>query len=284
VVYAEGTIVDGKGDVGSVGGDKYGKIIRKLRQDDKVKAIVLRVNSGGGSVLASDIMWRELELAKAAGKPYVASMGDVAASGGYYIACNADTIYAEPNTITGSIGVFAMIPSMEDMLKEKVGVTFDTVKTGPFAHGLTPFFDISPAEGKILQSSVEEIYELFLKRVGDGRNMTRDEVHAIAQGRVWTGEKALDLKLVDAMGGLDDALATAANLAGLTKYRVAEYPKIKDPIERIIADLQNKDQASFTQGAVKAELRKVFPYFDYVQEVLQAKGVQARLPFVIEPM
>lgn len=284
VVYMEGTIVDGQGEVGSVGGDKYAKIIRKLRQDDKVKAIVVRVNSGGGSGLASDIMWRELELAKAAGKPYVASMGDVAASGGYYVACNADTIYAEPNTITGSIGVFAMIPSLEDMLKEKVGVTFDTVKTGPYAHGLTPLFDISPGEGKILQAGVEEFYEIFLKRVADGRSMTRDQAHEIAQGRVWTGEKALEIKLVDAMGGLDDALATAANLAGLTKYRVAEYPKIKDQFERILDELQNKDQASFTQSAVQAELKKVFPYFDYVQEVIQAKGVQARLPFVIEPI
>jgi len=284
VVYMEGTIVDGQGEVGSVGGDKYAKIIRKLRQDDKVKAIVVRVNSGGGSGLASDIMWRELELAKAAGKPYVASMGDVAASGGYYVACNADTIYAEPNTITGSIGVFAMIPSLEDMLKDKVGVTFDTVKTGPYAHGLTPFFDISPAEGKILQSGVEEFYEIFLKRVSDGRGMTRDQAHEIAQGRVWTGEKAMDIKLVDAMGGLDDALATAANLAGLTQYRVAEYPKIKDQFERILDELQNKDQASFTQRAVQSELTKVFPYFSYVQEVVQMKGVQARLPFVIEPI
>ncbi len=284
VVYMEGTIVDGEGDVGSVGGDKYAKIIRKLRQDDKVKAIVVRVNSGGGSGLASDIMWRELELAKAAGKPYVASMGDVAASGGYYVACNADTIYAEPNTITGSIGVFGMIPSMEDMLKNKVGVTFDTVKTGPFSHGLTPVFDISPAEGKIIQAGVEEFYEIFLKRVADGRDMSRDEVHAIAQGRVWTGEKALEIRLVDAMGGLDDALTTAANLAGLSQYRVAEYPKIKDQFERILDELQNKDQASITQRAVQSELKKVFPYFDYVQEVVQMKGVQARLPFVLEPM
>jgi len=264
VVYMEGTIVDGQGEVGSVGGDKYAKIIRKLRQDDKVKAIVVRVNSGGGSGLASDIMWRELELAKAAGKPYVASMGDVAASGGYYVACNADTIYAEPNTITGSIGVFAMIPSLEDMLKDKVGVTFDTVKTGPYAHGLTPFFDISPAEGKILQSGVEEFYEIFLKRVSDGRGMTRDQAHEIAQGRVWTGEKAMDIKLVDAMGGLDDALATAANLAGLTQYRVAEYPKIKDQFERILDELQNKDQASFTQRAVQSELTKVFPWMTHI--------------------
>ena len=282
VVYAEGNIVDGKGEVASVGGDKYAKIFRDLRNDDKVKAIVVRINSGGGSGLASDIMWRELEMAKAAGKPVVASMGDVAASGGYYIACNADTIYAQPNTITGSIGVFGMIPSMEDMLKDKVGITFDTVKTGPFAHGLSPFFDISPQEGKIIQSGVEEFYEIFLKRVSDGREMTRDEVHKVAQGRVWTGEKALELGLVDAMGGLDEALATAANLAGLTKYRITEYPKIKDPIERIIADFTDKDQASFTQRAVQAELKKVFPYFDYIQDVLQVKGVQARMITPVE--
>lgn len=282
VVYAEGTIVDGEGETGSVGGDKYAKVIREVRNNDKVKAIVIRVNSGGGSGLASDLMWREIEMAKAAGKPVVASMGDVAASGGYYIACNADTIYAQPNTITGSIGVFAMIPSMEDMLKNKVGVTFDTVKTGPFSHGLTTVFDISPQEGKILQSGVEEFYEIFLKRVSDGRDMSRDEVHAVAQGRVWTGEKAMEIGLVDAMGGLDEALATAANLAGLSKYRISEYPKIKDPIEQIIADFTDKDKASVTQRAVQAELKKVFPYFDYVQEVLQTRGVQARMIMPVE--
>lgn len=283
VVYAEGSIVDGKGENGSVGGDKYAKVIRKLRQDDKVKAIVVRINSGGGSGLASDLMWRELELAKKAGKPVIASMGDVAASGGYYIACNADKIFAEPNTITGSIGVFATIPSMQDMLKDHVGITFDTVKTGPFAHGLTTVFDVSPEEGKILQSSIEEFYEIFLKRVGEGRDMTRDQVHKVAQGRVWTGKKAMELGLVDEMGGLDEALATAAEMAGLTKYRKVDYPKIKEPIEQLLEDFTKKKSVKLnSKTMVREELKSIFPYLDFVQEVVEMKGVQARLPYPVE--
>lgn len=283
VVFAEGTIVDGKGEVGNIGGDEYAKVIRKLRQDDNIKAIVLRINSGGGSGLASDLIWREVELAKQAGKPVIASMGDVAASGGYYIACNTDKIYAEPNTITGSIGVFATIPSVEDMLKDKVGITFDTVKTGPFSHGLGVIFDVSPEEGKILQASVEEFYEIFLKRVADGRDMTRDQVHEVAQGRVWTGEKALALGLVDEMGGLDEALATAAEMAGLAKYRQVKYPKIKEPLEQLLEGFSDADQAKVAaQRAVADNLNTIFPYFDFVKDVARVKGVQARLPYPVE--
>ena len=282
VVYAEGSIVDGKGETGNIGGDKYVKILRKIRKDDKIKAVVLRINSGGGSALASDLMWREIELIKTAGKPVIASMGDVAASGGYYIACNADTILAEPNTITGSIGVFSMIPSMEEMLNEKVGITIDTVKTGEFSIGINPFMDISEKEGKILQESTEEFYEIFLKRVADGRGMTRDEAHAVAQGRVWPGKKAQELGLVDAMGGMEEALAAAADKAGLEKYRVTEYPVTKDPIQQLIEDVMgNKNAKIKSQAIAREQLGELYPYYQYLKEMKEMKGVQARIPFIV---
>ncbi len=282
VVYAEGGIVDGDGEAGSIGGDKYVKILRKIRKDDKIKAVVMRINSGGGSALASDLMWRELELIKAAGKPVIASMGDVAASGGYYIACNADSVFAEPNTITGSIGVFSMIPSMEKMLNEKVGINIDTVKTGEFAIGINPFMDISEREGKILQESTEEFYEIFLKRVADGRGFTRDEAHQVAQGRVWPGLKAIDLKLVDAMGGLEEALAAAADRAGVEKYRVSEYPVSKDPIDQLVEQFMGKKETKFNgQAVVQDQLGDLFPYFKYLKEIKEMKGVQARIPFIL---
>ena len=279
VVFAEGSVVDGVGEEGNIGGDKYAKIIRKLRNNDKIKAIVVRVNSGGGSGLASDIMWRELQLAKEQGIPIVASMGDLAASGGYYIACNADSIFAEPNTITGSIGVFGMIPSLQNMLKDKVGVTFDSVKTGPYAIGLNPFFDINDKEGKIIQNGVEEFYEIFLKRVADGRSMSREEVHEVAQGRVWTGAKAKELGLVDKLGGLDEAIASAASLAGLEKYRISEYPVVKEPIEKLVDQFTGKKKTSYV---IQNELGDLYPYYEHIKCLKEMKGVQARLPFIIE--
>ncbi|MEM1323121.1 MAG: signal peptide peptidase SppA [Bacteroidota bacterium] len=281
VVYAEGNIVDGDGDLGSVGGDKYASILRKIRRDDNIKAIVMRINSPGGSALASDIMWRELSLAKEAGKPVIASMGDLAASGGYYLACVADSIYAEPSTITGSIGVFGMIPSLQKMMDEKLGVTMDTVKTGKFSVGLNTFLDIDPEEGKIIQSGVEDFYEIFLKRVADGRKMSRDDVHKVAQGRVWTGEKAKQIGLVDHYGGLDEAVATAARMAGLTKYRTKEYPRIKEPIEQLIEELTNTgtDRA---QTLIREELGELYPFYHQLRDLQDMKGIQAKLPFMLE--
>jgi protease IV len=279
VVFAEGTIDMGEGTPGSIGGDKYVKIFRKIRENDKIKAVVLRINSGGGSALASDMMWREIKLLQEAGKPVIASMGDVAASGGYYIACPADSVFAELNTITGSIGVFSMIPSIEDMLSEKVGVTFDTITTGKFAVGITPLKNISPEEGIILQESTDEIYETFLARVSDGRKMSRDAVHAVAQGRVWTGAKAKEIGLVDDIGDLDRAIAAAANLAGLEKYRTTEYPVAKDPIQQMIEQFTGQKTA---RAVVEAELNDAIPYYNYLKEINQMKGVQARLPFVFD--
>ncbi len=286
VVFAEGSIVDGEGENGNIGGKKYAKIIRKIRKDEKVKAIVMRVNSGGGSAFASEEIWRELELAKAQGLPVIASMGDVAASGGYYISCNADTILAEPNTITGSIGVFGMIPSAQGMLKEKLGVQFDTVKTAKYAVGISPFMNIGEGEGEIIQESVNEIYKIFLDRVSEGRGMTPEEVNVVAQGRVWTGEAAMKRGLVDAMGGLDDAIEIAANNAGLDKYRVAQYPAIKDPMQAFVDKLTGKKEAS-AAAKIKDELIRSelgdngYEIYQMMKEVKNTKGVQARMPFEI---
>ncbi|HHS95243.1 MAG TPA: signal peptide peptidase SppA, partial [Phaeodactylibacter sp.] len=265
---------------GQIGGDKYASIIRKIRQEDKYKAIVLRINSGGGSILASEIIWREVQLCKEKGIPLIASMGDVAASGGYYIACPADTILAQPNTITGSIGVFGMIPSLQKMFDEKMGIQFDSVKTGPFAHGISVSFEIGEEEGKIIQKSVDDFYDLFLTRVAEGRDMTKGAVHDVAQGRVWTGTKASQIGLVDVLGDLDDAIAIAAHKAGLTDYRIAEFPKTKEPFQQILDDILGKDD--HVKARLEKELENHFPQYKYIKYLKELKGAQARIPFVLE--
>ena len=285
VVYAEGSIVDGQGENGQIGGDKYAEIIREIRKDEKVKAIVLRINSGGGSGFASEKIWRELMLAKEQGLPIIVSMGDMAASGGYYIAAPADKILVEKNTITGSIGVFGVIPSMADFLKNEIGITVDTVKTGRFSTGITPFYDVNEAEGKIIQESVEEFYDLFLRRVAEGRNMKKEAVHKVAQGRVWTGEKALELGLVDEIGDLEQAMILAAEEAGLSKFRVVEYPNIKDPFKQIIDDLTGKDDKKVKQASralIEEELGELYPYYEQMKEIRSMKGIQARMPYTID--
>lgn len=282
VVYAEGEIVMGKGEAGNIGGEKYSRIIRKVRQDDKVKAIVLRVNSGGGSGVASDMIWRELELAKADGIPVMVSMGDVAASGGYYIACNADSIFVEPNTITGSIGVFGVIPSMQKMLKEKAGIAFDTVKTGAYATAYTPFFDASPKEDQVIQTMVESFYDTFLDRVSAGRGMSRDEAHKVAQGRVWTGEKAKEIGLVDAFGDLDAAIAAAASKADLDNYRIKEYPATKNPMEQFVDKFIKQDQNQAATYVLQTQLGEFYPYYQHLMAIKNMQGVQARMPFMLD--
>ena len=287
VIYAEGTIVDGEGKLGSVGGDKYARLIRKARQDDKVKAIVIRVNSGGGSGMASENIWREIELAKADGKIVVTSMGDVAASGGYYIACNSDAILAQPNTITGSIGVFAMIPSWQDGMREHLGITFDTVKTTKFSTSITPFFDMSDEEGNRIQKYIDEFYDHFLMRVGEGRGMEKQAVHEIAQGRVWTGTKALEIGLIDQLGNLDDAIAVAVEKAGITDYRLKEYPEVKEPIQQLIENLTGKSGKeplahSSTEKLLQAEFGEMYPHVKALREMMETKGVQARMPYLIK--
>jgi len=280
VVYAEGSIETGDGKPGAIRDEQYVKWLEKIRKDDKIKAVVLRVNSGGGSALASEKIWREFKLLKEEGKPVVVSMGDYAASGGYYISCMADSIFAEPNTLTGSIGVFSMLPNAEKLFEDKLGITFDTVKTGEYSTSLTPFYAWTDSERQIMQQDVDEIYETFLQRVADGRKMTRDQVHQIAQGRVWTGQKAVELGLVDRIGGLDTALASAASLAGLEKYRPREYPVVKDPLQQLMETFMDKEDDAGVRMLRREIGSEYAPLYDYIRELKSAEGVQARLPFI----
>ncbi|HLO79718.1 MAG TPA: signal peptide peptidase SppA [Chitinophagaceae bacterium] len=277
IVYADGEIIDGKGDEGQIGSDTYKNLIRKLRYNDNVKAIVLRVNSPGGSSLASEIIWRELMLAQKEGKPVVVSMGDVAASGGYYISCIADSIFAQPNTITGSIGVFAMIPNMESFFKNKLGVTFDRVKTGDYADALTISKPLNTQERKIIQNQVDMIYADFKQRVADGRDLDTAYVDSIAQGRVWTGARATKIGLVDRLGGIDDAIRSAANLAKLKEYNISEYPEPKSPFDEIFGSYMSNAQSRM----LKMELGE--ENVQLLQQVKKIKDnfgkIQARLPF-----
>jgi protease-4 len=284
LVYAEGVVLDGKGSNGTIGDRKYIKDINKLAKDDRVKAIVLRVNSPGGSALASENIWNALQGAKAEGKPIIVSMGDYAASGGYYIACPGDSILAEPNTITGSIGVFRTIPATEGALKKHLGIDYDSVKTGPFAVPLNVTFELTEAEKQKMQANTEAAYQTFLNRVAEGRGMKVEEVHKVAQGRVWTGEDALEIGLVDKLGDLDDAMATAAGMAGLDDYRTVVYPKIKDPIQQLIEDImQQQTLERKISKAFQAKYPELAPHYETMMDLYQAKGVQARtlieLPF-----
>ncbi len=280
LVYAEGNIVDGFGEPGSIGDAKYAKVIREIREDDKVKAIVLRVNSGGGSAMASENIWRELTLAREQGIPVVTSMGDFAASGGYYIAAATDSIIAEPNTITGSIGVIAIGPNFSRLLDDRMGINFDTVGTGRYTNAFTPVLPMSEDDKAIYQAGVMEIYEVFLKRVAEGRNMTRDAVHEIAQGRVWTGDKAVQLGLVDGLGDLDDAIALASRMAGLDEddYRISEYPRVRPPLEQLIAELtgttEEGDDINLSNYVRRAALGEELEQLERVRTQLTAKGPQ----------
>ncbi len=281
VVYAEGGINTGTGNAGTIGDEKYMKLLRKIRKDDKIKAVVLRVNSGGGSALASDNIWREMTRIKEKGKPVVVSMGDVAASGGYYIACMADKIYAEEGTITGSIGVVGAIPSAQELMNDKIGITLDTVRTGKYSAGISLGRDISEDERAVIQEGVSRVYQTFKQRVADGRGMNVEQVEQIAQGRVYTGSRALELGLVDEIGGLGDALETAAELAELEEYRTKEYPFIKEPIQELMDQLTGKKDAQI-EGLLQKELHDFYPYYQEIKNIKDFKGIQARMPFVIK--
>lgn len=286
VVYAEGDIGYATNDKevnGQIDGHRYAKIIRKLREDDNVKAIVLRVNSGGGSSLSSDLIWRELDLARKQGKVVVSSFGDYAASGGYYISCASDMIYAEPMTLTGSIGVFSMIPSLQKTFKNKMGISFDSVKTAAHAGGTNVFFDVDNYEAKILQMQTDSIYETFLNRVGTCRKMTRDQVHAIAQGRIWLGTKGKEIGLVDEIGGLNDAIAAAAKKAGISDYKTSDYPKLKSSVERLIEGLTGEKAVpdGIKASAIQSELGEYGEVYTYFKKMSTWKTPQMRLPYMI---
>lgn len=277
VIYAQGDIIDGKGDRNMIGSVTYRELIRKARLDNNIKAIVVRINSGGGSALASENIWRELTLARKGGKPVVVSFGDVAASGAYYLSCNADSIFAQTNTITGSIGVFTMLPNLEKFFNDKLGVTFDGVKTASHADMMTATKPLTPAERAYLQNSVDSTYLTFKQRVAEGRRKEVSYIDSIGQGRVWSGARALELGLVDRLGGLDDAIACAARMAKTSDYRLREYPEPHNFLELLFGDYE-KDA---TQSAIQKELGPDgMKTFQTMKRVKLMMGVtQARIPF-----
>jgi len=275
VVYADGEIVNGKGERQQIGSDKFSELIRKLREDDKVKVVVLRINSPGGSALASDVIWRELQLLKAK-KPLIVSMAEVAASGGYYIATPADTIVAHPYTLTGSIGVFGLLPNMQKLLNEKLGVNYDYVNTGEFSDFGRIDRPLTESEQIVIQNMVERIYDKFLTRVSVGRSIPKNMVDSIGQGRVWTGQQAKDLRLVDVLGGMEKAISIAKWKAHLTNFRIVEYPQPKSQFEEIMAAFTGKDQA---RAALEAELGEIYTLHKTIQSMSHSSGIQARMPF-----
>lgn len=276
VIYATGNIIDGKGGEDNIGSENYIDLLRKARLDKSIKAIVVRINSGGGSALASENIWREMLLAKKA-KPLIVSFGDVAASGGYYIAAPADSIFASRNTITGSIGVFGVVPDMSTFFKNKLGVTFDGIKTGPLANAGSVDHPMTEQEKKLVQASIEKIYADFKQRVAEGRKKDTAYVETIAQGRVWTGLKAKEVGLVDAYGGLKTAIAAAAKKAKLDSYEIKEYPKAGSLIERVLG----MDKTEIAGSKMKKELGE--EYYNVYKQLMQVKsltqGAQAKLPF-----
>jgi protease-4 len=277
IVYASGEINDGDGDDNSIGSETISEALRKVRLDSKVKAVVFRVNSPGGSSLASDVIWREVMLTKKV-KPIIVSMGDYAASGGYYISCAADTIFAEPNTITGSIGIFAILPNMQKLFNDKLGITFDGVKTGKYADLGDISRPLNPDEREILQNQVNRGYDEFTQAVADGRHKTQAYINSIGQGRVWTGEQAIKIGLVDHLGNINDAIACAAKKAKLKNYKLVPYPEQKSIFDKFGSNIS----AQVRMNAVKSELGENYKYYEQIQGLTQMmRTPQARLPYDI---
>jgi len=275
VIYADGDVVMGKGQNEAIASDDYRALIQKIRNDKSIDAVVLRVNSPGGSALASDIIWREIDLLKKE-KPVVVSMGDVAASGGYYIACGADSIFADANTITGSIGVFSVIPNAEKFLKNKVGITFDRVKTGQYADAPSATRALTVTEQRFLQAGVDSVYHTFKSRVAAGRQKSVDYIDSIAQGRVWTGADAINVGLVDKIGTLNDALASAAKMAKLKGYTIKKYPESKSFIEEFFEGYKNEVKTKAIQQELGLEQWQVLQQIKSMKQLMGQP--QARLP------
>lgn len=277
IIYATGAINSGEGNEKSIGSTTTSAAIKQAREDKRVKAIVLRVNSPGGSALASDVIWRETILAKAE-KPLVVSMGDYAASGGYYIACAADSIVANPTTLTGSIGVFGLIPNLSKFYKNKLGISIDTVNTGKYADmGVNR--PLSNFEKNKIQNSIKNIYTTFITHVGEGRGMSTTAVDEIGQGRVWTGYDAKEIGLIDTYGGVEKAIDIAAYLAKIEDYRVISLPKKKDPFTELALKLGNSSSFSdilFTKLGLKTELTQP------IESLLKGDKIQARIPFFMK--
>jgi protease-4 len=280
VIYAQGEIGYGKGNDNYIGQDIMFKSLKKAREDDRVKAIVLRINSPGGMAITSDIIWREIQVTKQV-KPVIVSMGDLAASGGYYMAVAGDKIFAEPTTITGSIGVFATLPNVS-ALAEDWGINAEQVNTNKNATAYSVFEPASDDFKSYMKLGIEEFYQTFLQKVADGRGMTVSQVDAVAQGRVWTGKQAKDKGLVDEVGGLDDAIAFAANSTGISSYRIVNYPVYETSIEELLKGMSGFGFVEGKQEILKEELgEELYKVMQQLKAVGTKKGVQARLPFEI---
>ncbi len=277
VIYASGTIVMGRGNENNIGGNYYADIIRKERLDTTVKAIVLRVNSPGGSAIASDIMWRELELTSKV-KPVVVSMGNYAASGGYFISAPGTKIFASPVTVSGSIGVFGMLPDVSKLLNQKLGITTETVNTNMNSDFPSIYKPMTNYEKEIMQASIEQTYGDFVSKVAEGRKMTKAGVDSIGQGRVWSGIRAQKNGLVDELGGMEVSIKAAADLAGIESYSLKELPVLEDPYTRVLNQLSGEIKMNF----LKKELGESIRYYKMIQEINDLKGIQARLPYFVE--
>ncbi|MBB5637419.1 protease-4 [Pedobacter cryoconitis] len=277
IIYANGDITGGEGSDESIGSERISRAIRKARQDDKIKAIVLRVNSGGGSALASDVIWREIILSKKV-KPVIASFGDVAASGGYYIACAADSIFVQPNTITGSIGVFGIIPNLQNLLTNKIGITFDGVKTGQYADIMSTNRPLTSGERLIIQTDVNHVYDTFITRVAEGRKKSKAYIDSIGGGHVWVGTDAVKNGLADKLGSFNDAIVAAGKKAKLNDYRIVEYPEKMDPLKSFLSDAGDNVKMYYA----KQEFGDNFMLYQQLKKVVINSGVQARMPFEIK--
>ncbi len=275
VIYASGDIGMPLGGSGIIG-EELGREIRKVRLDSSYKAIVLRVNSPGGSVFDSEVIWREVKLA-AEEKTLVVSFGDVAASGGYYISCPADKIVAQPNTITGSIGIFGIIPNFGELLKDKIGITTDVVKTNKNSDLLSLTRPMTEYERELMQQNIEEGYDIFISHVAEGRGMTKEQVDEIGQGRVWSGENAIENGLIDQFGGIQDAINLAAEIEGLDGYRTVSLPDLPEPFEELFKTGPNRIKAKILQNELGENIR----FYEFFKKATQMKGIYARLPYDI---
>ena len=274
VIYANGEINGGEGSDNQIGSERISRAIRKARLDDDIKAVVLRVNSPGGSALASDVIWREIVLTKKE-KPVIASFGDVAASGGYYIGCAADSIFVQPNTITGSIGVFGIIPNFQNLMTNKLGITFDGVKTGKYADIMATNRPMTAGEKFIIQNELNRIYSGFVSRVADGRKKSKAYIDSIGGGHVWIGTDAVQIGLADRIGSFNDAIKAAAKKAKLKKYKIVEYPDVIDPWKSLMEEGTDKVKTYYT----KQELGDNYMLYQQMKKVIASSGIQARMPF-----
>lgn len=277
IIYASGQIIDGEGDETTIGSTTLSEALRQARTDKKVKAIVMRVNSPGGSAVASEVIRREVELA-AKEKPFIVSMGNYAASGGYWISSSSDYIFADPTTLTGSIGVFGTVPNLEGFMTDKIGLSFDVVKTNENSDFGSIVKPMTPYQLKMMQKHVTNTYDDFITLVSTERNLSKTFVDSIAQGRVWSGADAIEIGLVDELGGIEKAIAYAAEKANIQTYSIKEYPKQEDIFESLI---KTETQEYYTKSIIKNNLGETYQYFEAIERLNKIEGVQALMPFYI---